>query len=346
MVRWLKISKTLGIKIRFKHNYRQLTVIVQQNKLKIIIMKNQTSKVNPIRKYYKQNASRFVLIFAVLLFTCSVVQAQTEWPQMVYSKDGTPISYKVYGNGEPTLVFIHGWSCDSRYWQNQISAFSKNNKIVLVDLAGHGHSGMNRKKYTMEAFGEDVKAVVENMGCQNCILIGHSMGGEVIAEAALLMPERVIGLIGVDTYHDVAYALSQEEFDMMLEPIKEDFQAGTQQFVQSMLLPDTDAQLNEWIKADMSAAPPAAALCAMEELMALSISGEAAQIYDEIRIPIVAVNTDMWPVNIEENRKHMHTFELIVINKADHFLMMSSPAEFNKALKQAINNIVEKEGSK
>lgn len=302
-------------------------------------MKNQATKVNTLRKSSRQKLWHFALIFAVIMITCTSAQAQTVWPQMVYSKDGTPISYEVYGTGETTLVFVHGWSCDSRYWQNQVATFSENYQLVLIDLAGHGHSGISREVYTMEAFGEDVKAVLEDIECNNCILIGHSMGGEVIAEATRLIPERIKGLIGVDTFHDVAYALSQETFDMMLTPLKEDFQAGTQQFVHSMLLPDKDAQLSEWVKADMSAAPPAVALSAMEELMSLSIKGESAQHFDEIRAPIVAVNADMWPVNVEENRKHMNSFELIVINEADHFLMMNRPDEFNKALEQAIKTI-------
>ena len=97
------------------------------------------------------------------------------------------------------LVFVHGWSCDSRYWRAQIPYFSQKYRIALVDLAGHGHSGFGRSNYTMGSFGEDVLAVVEALGAEKVILIGHSMGGIVIAEAARLMPEKVLGLIGVDT---------------------------------------------------------------------------------------------------------------------------------------------------
>lgn len=308
-------------------------------------MKHKVFKDSVIRIWnIKQRShfkSVFVLILAALLFTICDAKAQTKWPQVVSSKDGTQISYSVHGAGEPTLVFVHGWSCDTRYWRNQIDIFSQNHKIVLIDLAGHGHSGINREDYTMEAFGEDVKAVVEATGSKNVILIGHSMGGAVIAQAALLLPMRVKGLIGVDTYHSIEYPLSQEEFEMMMAPLKENFQKGTHHFVQQMQLPNNDAQLNKWIQEDMSSAPPIVAISAMKELMAKSITGEAAQIFEEISIPVKAVNGDMWPVDLEANRRHMSSFEAIVVKNSDHFLMMNRSDEFNKALKQAIKSIVE-----
>lgn len=74
--------------------------------------------------------------------------------------------------------------------------FSAKHRVVTLDLAGHGHSGLARTRYTMKAFGEDVQAVTQAVGGRRVILIGHSMGGSVIAEAARLLPGRVIGLIG------------------------------------------------------------------------------------------------------------------------------------------------------
>jgi len=308
-------------------------------------MKHEVFKFSAIIKWnstqlsYKQLI--LVFLYAAFMFAIGDVKAQTKWPQVVSSKDGTQISYSVHGTGEPTLVFVHGWSCDTRYWRNQIDIFSQNHKIVLIDLAGHGHSGMNREDYTMEAFGEDVKAVVEATDSKNVILIGHSMGGAVIAQAALLLPMRVKGLIGVDTYHSIEYPLSQEEFEMMIAPFKENFQKGTHQFVQQMQLPNNDAQLNKWIQEDMGSAPPIVAISAMTELMSKSITGKAAQTFEEISIPIIAVNGDMWPVDLEANRRHMSSFEAIVVKNSDHFLMMNRSDEFNKALKQAIKSIVE-----
>lgn len=277
-----------------------------------------------------------------LAFSSGEVQAKTEWPHVAYSKDGTPVSYEIYGKGEPALVFVHGWSCDARYWRLQIPYFSKKHRVVVLDLAGHGHSGMGRTNYTMASFGEDVQAVTEAAGGDHVILIGHSMGGSVIAEAARLMPGRVIGLIGIDTLENIEYPMTSEEFRKMITPLEKDFRTESRRFVGQMVYPQTDPGLREWILSDMSAAPPSVALSAMTEMMTQYITGEAARIFDKIRIPVMAVNGDLWPVNYEANRRHMFSFDAIVLEKADHFLMLNRPEDFNPALEKAIHILTKK----
>ena len=210
----------------------------------------------------------------------------------------------------------------------------------MIDLAGHGHSGSARSQYTMKAFGEDVQAVTEAAGSRSVILIGHSMGGSVIAEAARLLPNRVIGLIGIDTLENIEYPMTREELDQMMAPLAKDFRTGSRQFVKPMILPSTDPQLREWILSDMSAAAPAVALSAMNEMMSQYITKEAAAIFDEIRIPVITVNGDLWPINYEANRRHMFSFNAIVLKEADHFLMIDRKEEFNNALEKAIDTIL------
>ena len=284
------------------------------------------------KKYFVGLFSCLVL----LVVTVGVTRAETTWPHVVLSKDGSPISYEISGVGEPTLVFVHGWSCDARYWRAQVPVFSKKHRVAVLDLAGHGHSGMNRANFTMGAFGEDVRAVTEATGSSTVILIGHSMGGPVIAEAARLMPGRVIGLIGVDTLENVEYRMTHEELEKMMAPFKKNFRTGSRQFIAEMISPHTDAQLCDWILSDIAAAPPAVALSAMAEMITQYITGEAAKVFEEIRVPVITINGDMWPINYEANRRYMFSYHAIILKKADHFLMMDHPKEFNSALEKAI----------
>lgn len=282
-------------------------------------------------------------LIALLSVIFGPAEASAQWPHVVSSEDGTPISYEIHGNGEVTLVFVHGWSCDGRYWRAQVPYFSRSHRVVVLDLAGHGHSGMTRSQYSMRSFGEDVRAVANATGSGSVILIGHSMGGSVIAEAARLMPGRVIGLIGVDTLENIEYPLTEEELEKMIAPLKKDFPAAARQFVAGMLKGNTDPQLREWILSDMSAAPPAVALSAMDEMLSQYITGEAAAIFDTIRVPVVSVNGDQWPINYEANRRHMYSYDAIALKGADHFLMMNRPDEFNRALEKAIRMILKKQ---
>ena len=265
--------------------------------------------------------------------------AFADGPRVAVSKDGTPIAYEVRGSGEPTLVFVHGWSCDARYWREQVPEFAKSHRVVALDLAGHGHSGLGRQEYTMAAFGEDVRAVAEAVGADPVVLVGHSMGGSVIAEAARLMPERVVGLIGVDTLENVEYPLTAAEAAQMTAPLEQDFAAGTRAFVGQMLRPETAPELREWILADMAAAPPAVALSAMRHMLAQFVSGAAANVFADVRVPVVGVNGDLWPIAYAANRRHMASYDAIVLAGADHFLQLARPAEFNRALAEAIERI-------
>ena len=304
---------------------------------------NETDGVGAKRdcKRVKRHPVCLVSCLVILFLIFGVMGAQAEWPRLVLSKDGTPISFEVHGAGEPALVFVHGWCCDARYWRAQVPHFSKSHRVVTLDLGGHGHSGTIRSQYSMSAFGEDVRAVTEAIDANRVILVGHSMGGSVIAEAARLMPGRVIGLIGVDTLENIEYPMTRQELTKMVAPLEKDFCTGSRTFVEEMISPSTDPKLRKWILSDMSAAPPTVAMSALNCMMSQYITGEAAKIFDEIHIPVMSVNGDMWPVNYEGNRRHMLFFDAIVLKGADHFLMLDRSEDFNHALAEAIGKILE-----
>jgi pimeloyl-ACP methyl ester carboxylesterase len=145
---------------------------------------------------------------------------------VVLSTDGTPICYEVHGAGAPALVFVHGWSCDRSYWSPQVRHFAVRHQVVAVDLAGHGESGVGRQAWTMPAFGEDVTAVVERLRLESVVMIGHSMGGDVIVEAALDLSRRVAGLVLVDVYSSFEDPSTHEEIQEFIVPFRQDFIAS------------------------------------------------------------------------------------------------------------------------
>lgn len=257
------------------------------------------------------------------------------------SVDGIEINYYEYGQKGPILVFVHGWSCDASYWREQVEYFKEKYHVVLIDLAGHGRSGSKRENYTMEAFGQDVKAVVESIGTEKVVLIGHSMGVLVIAEAARLMSEKTIGLVAVDDLQNVEYPLGEEQFKEMTTPFKEDFKQGVRGFVVDMLRSD-NSPVNEWVVSDMSLADPKVAVSAMNGSLGGYLTGDVAKLFDELDVPVVAVNTDLWPTDVEANRRHIKDFELIELDGLDHFLMLKAPERFNPALEQAVKMILKK----
>ncbi|MCM8854581.1 MAG: hypothetical protein LC539_02335 [Candidatus Thiodiazotropha sp.] len=122
--------------------------------------------------------------------------------------------------------------------------------------------------------------------------------------------------------------------------MKADFKNGSRQFVKPMILPGTDPTLAEWILSDMASAPSSVALSAIEEMMSQYITGDAAKIFEDIHVPVISVNADLWPIDYEANRRHMPSYDAIILKGADHFLMMNRPLEFNWALEQAIQTLL------
>src|SRR5262249_8355851 len=87
-----------------------------------------------------------------------------------------------------------------------------------LDLAGHGDSAKKRQRWTIEAFARDVATVVNHAEIENVFLIGHSLGGPIMLEAASLINARVLGMIGVDTLHNFdPRPMNNEKIDNYLQ---------------------------------------------------------------------------------------------------------------------------------
>ena len=254
------------------------------------------------------------------------------------SEDSERIAYTSTGEGDIALIFIHGWSCDGRYWQKQISTFAFSNKVITIDLAGHGHSSLTRKDFTIPSFANDVKAVVDKEQITRTILIGHSMGGGVIAEAARIMPKRVIGIIGIDTFHSVAEQMPQSAIDNMVEPFESNFKVAAQNFVASMFPSDTDKKLIRWVKEDMSSAPKKIALSAFRNYLGQYVTGESTKVFKDINIPVVSINARLWPTDSEKNLQHINDYKLYYIEESGHFPMLEKPDEFNALLQKVFDS--------
>jgi pimeloyl-ACP methyl ester carboxylesterase len=257
-------------------------------------------------------------------------------PGVVAASDGTTIAYTVYGEGSPALVFVHGWMCDQSYWSEQIEPFSASHTVVTVDLPGHGSSGMDRASWKVEAFGGDVKAVVEHLGLDRVILIGHSMGGPVALEAAVLMPEKTVGAIGVDALHDVTFEYEQSQIDAMVTGFETDFAGSMVQFVGGMFHEGADPALIEGITKNMTEGPPEIGAALIAEFG----DYDSAAAMAAVAVPVRSINADLWPTDIEANRAVHADYDAVVIPDVGHFLMMESPDVFNKALEEVVASLV------
>lgn len=103
------------------------------------------------------------------------------------------ISYVVEGVGR-AIVLLHGFLEDKTMWLPIKDELLRRNKVVCVDLLGHGESGCLGYIHTMEEMAEVVKAVLKNEKLRRVKIVGHSMGGYVALAFAEKYPKDVKGL--------------------------------------------------------------------------------------------------------------------------------------------------------
>jgi pimeloyl-ACP methyl ester carboxylesterase len=112
--------------------------------------------------------------------------------------DGVRIHYQEKGTGTP-LVLIHGYTSSTYSWKDVFEPLSKDFHLIVVDLKGFGFSGKPDGDYTRRAQATLVAHLLEHLNIEKAWLCGNSMGGEVALNVALASPERVAGLILIDS---------------------------------------------------------------------------------------------------------------------------------------------------
>ncbi len=258
-----------------------------------------------------------------------------------WSADGVEIAYTARGTGPVSLVFVHGALASRAFWKHQLSSLSDRFTCVAVDLAGHGQSGRDRSAWTITAFAEDVRAVVEALRLTRAVIIGNSLGGPVALEAAGMLPGRAIGVIGVDTLHDATQVIPVEYAHQRAEAFRKDFPAACRALVDSLFHPGTQARLRAWAEKCMLAMPQDAVV----GMMASMAGYDMAVAFRKARVPIRALNGDLWAINMRANRKVVRNFDAAVMKGAGHYPMLERPGEFNRLLVEMVEGLAAKKAA-
>ncbi|WXG39555.1 MAG: alpha/beta fold hydrolase [Candidatus Freyarchaeum deiterrae] len=117
---------------------------------------------------------------------------------MIAKVNDIEMYYEDTGKGTP-LVLIHGMGGDTSEWSFLAPELSKEIRCIAVDLKGHGKSDKPDQPYTQDMFAEDVTALLDNLKIDKAYICGVSMGGFVTLKMALNHPEKVSGIILIDT---------------------------------------------------------------------------------------------------------------------------------------------------
>ncbi len=274
-----------------------------------------------------------VVLTVFLLVSCSKNNGTDLFTK---STDGVDICYSSYGKGKELIAFVHGWSCDKTYWDKQVKYFKNDYQVVTIDLGGHGKSGLGRENWTMSSFGDDVNSVLKQFTYKKVYLVGHSMGADVIVEAAASYNSDNIELFLIDRFGNTPVPWKEKDLDKFLIPFEDDFVTTTREWVigPPFFIPESNPDLVEWVSNDMSQANIDVALSAFRNLFLNDIKSKIITLKNR-GIKMTAINSDFGNTDSEDLKEI--GINTVIMSKVGHFLMMENPDEFNKVILELIN---------
>lgn len=115
--------------------------------------------------------------------------------------DGVDLYYEVHGTGPKTILLTHGYSATSQMWSGQVAALSKDHRLVIWDMRGHGRSSSpaDAALYSEPATVADMGALLDEVGAKTAIVGGLSLGGYMSLAFYRDHADRVEALLIIDT---------------------------------------------------------------------------------------------------------------------------------------------------
>lgn len=251
--------------------------------------------------------------------------------------DGVSIFYHDEGQGEP-LLLVHGFPLSSDLYQPQRAALSRRFRVITPDLRGMGRSDP-QPGYSMDTYADDLVALLDRLGVGQAIVGGMSMGGYVVFTLLRRHPDRVKGLILIDTK---AAADTEEgrqgRYKMIEQARSEGATAIAEAMLPKMLTEQTRSQqleLVEFVRGMMAATPVDGITGALE---AMAIRPDSTPLLASIQVPtlIIVGNEDQVTPSAVAQEMHqaMPNAELVIIDGAAHAATLERPAAVNQAIEQ------------
>lgn len=247
--------------------------------------------------------------------------------------NGANLSYEVHGSGE-TIVFIHGFSLDSRMWLPQIQYFSKKYHCVAFDMRGYGKSSLPNNEYSYQ---DDIKALMDHLDIDKAHIVGLSLGGEEALNFALDNPNRIKTLTLVSS--SLGGYSSTVNWDVRakedgLEIAKKNW-LNHPVFASSKMYPEALKQMKtmiadysgwHWLNSGYRSRPVLPAVSRLKEIShpVLIVTGELdLKYYHDI--------AKILQTNIRDN-------VCVSIDESGHMLTLEQPERFNSILENFISS--------
>lgn len=301
------------------------------------------------------------LVVGLMLSFLSVVAAQTAsggttsggamsggaagTGSFVTTEDGARVYYDVRGDGEP-LVLVHGYPLNSGLFRDNVGPLSEEYQVITLDLRGYGQSETPSSDGSVATYASDVFAVMDDVGVDQAIIGGMSMGGPIVFEMYRQAPERFRGLILNDT---IAAASSPAEAGLWQGVGQQAQTLGVPSLV-DFLMPDMltaetrmdNPELVTYLGSLMEQASQDAAVAGAS---ALETRTDSAATLAEITVPtliLTGIDDTLYPYEIAQAmHEGILNSELVLLPGAAHAAIIEAADEANTAILEWAGNLPE-----
>ena len=285
-------------------------------------------QINPLLTY----------LFIAILYIIS--SCKSDPITSIDSFDGVRLRFDNVGNGDTTIILVHGWANVRSIWDDQVSHFSEKYQVIAVDLPGFGESGNNRSEWTIQAYGEDISTIIQQLNLKNVVLVGFSIGGPIVIETSIIVPDHIIGLVLVDALQEVevnipppmVQYIDSVMMDLINNPTKEKLVAG------GYFKKNFDSSFQRIVSFLEGASH-----IGWRESIAGNIkwlNENCTNSIKAVKAPIIAINSDMRPTNVEAFRRYAPGFKAKIVKDVGHLIMWDTPEEFNWLLEESIQEFI------
>jgi pimeloyl-ACP methyl ester carboxylesterase len=265
--------------------------------------------------------------------------------KMVLDKNGVKLAYYVYGEGQPTLVFLVAWVWTAEFWQPQVNYFSQNFKMVTIDMRGTGDSDKPADDYTLDLYADDLNSIIEELHEKNIVLVGESIGASIAIEYVTKYPGKVSKLVLVGgtpkfmATDDFPYGLPLEATQPFLSGLSQSYSTVFGAFVETIFPEPGTNYVREWGFKMSQKTPP--------EIAANSLSNlglaDLRPLLRKIDIPTLILHgekdTNVF-TNVSEGAKYMHEniqgSKNYLFEGIGHFPSITAAEKFNRILKEFV----------
>ncbi|MHC1706559.1 MAG: alpha/beta fold hydrolase [Bacteroidales bacterium] len=285
--------------------------------------------------------SLLLILTASLLSNAGKAQTQKMMTakQITIREQQVEVNYFQQGQGDTTLLFLHGWCIDGRYWKHQVDYFSKTYSVFAIDLPGFGKSKAERTNWTIEEYAHDVTAFIHALNLKHVVIIAHSMAGEIMLQTALTNNPKILGLVGVDNFKFIDLAFTPEQMKQMTDffpMLEKDFKNSAPAYAEMMLFhPATSKEVIDRVKTDIANSDPVIGYGTF--MNQLHYASSDAQRLEQLNYKLYLINNDGFPTNEAGLKNHCKKgFQVETISACGHYPMIEKPAEFNLILENVL----------